>query len=344
MNFPITRMRRLRKSPEIRDIFRETKLNKEDLIYPIFVKEGLENGKKEPISTMPDEFRYSIDDAVEFGKSLEKKGLKSIIIFGMPLEETKDEIGSPAFSDDGIVQKAIRKFKEETNLIVISDVCLCQYTSHGHCGILSEFVDEDFDGVSNDIADNTSDSFEILNDETLDYLAEVALSHAEAGADIVAPSDMMDGRVMAIRDILDKNGHENTLIMSYSAKYASSFYAPFREAVCSSPSCGDRKSYQMDPANSREAIRESELDLIEGADVLMVKPALAYLDIIKSLKEEFDLPLAAYNVSGEYSMIKAGIEAGYLTEGAIFESLLSIKRAGADLILTHFAPYVLDKL
>lgn len=344
MNFPITRMRRLRKSPEIRDIFRETKLNKEDLIYPIFVKEGLENGKKELISTMPDEFRYSVDDAVEFGKSLEKKGLKSIIIFGMPLEETKDEIGSPAFSDDGIVQKTIRKFKEETNLIVISDVCLCQYTSHGHCGILSEFVDEGFDGVSNDIADNTSDSFEILNDETLDYLAEVALSHAEAGADIVAPSDMMDGRVMAIRDILDKNGHENTLIMSYSAKYASSFYAPFREAVCSSPSCGDRKSYQMDPANSREAIRESELDLIEGADVLMVKPALAYLDIIKSLKEEFDLPLAAYNVSGEYSMIKAGIEAGYLTEDAIFESLLSIKRAGADLILTHFAPYVLDKL
>ncbi len=300
--------------------------------------------KKEPISTMPDEFRYSVDDAVEFGKLLEKKGLKSIIIFGMPLEETKDEIGSPAFSDDGIVQKTIRKFKKETNLIVISDVCLCQYTSHGHCGIFSEFADKGFDGLNKDIADNISDSFEILNDETLDYLAEVALSHAEAGADIVAPSDMMDGRVMAIRDILDKNGHENTPIMSYSAKYASSFYAPFREAVCSSPGCGDRKSYQMDPANSKEAIRESELDLIEGADILMVKPALAYLDIIKSLKEEFDLPLAAYNVSGEYSMIKAAIEAGYLTEDAIFESLLSIKRAGADLILTHFAPYVLDKL
>lgn len=329
MNFPITRMRRLRKSPEIRDIFRETKINKEDLIYPIFIKEGIENGEKEPISTMPGEYRYSIDDAVEFGKSLEKKGLKSIIIFGMPLEETKDEIGSPAFSDEGIVQKSIRKFKEETNLVVISDVCLCQYTSHGHCGILNEGID---------------DTIEILNDETLDYLAEVALSHAEAGADIVAPSDMMDGRVMAIRDILDKNGHENTLIMSYSAKYASSFYAPFREAVCSAPSCGDRKSYQMDPANSREAIRESELDIVEGADVLMVKPALAYLDIIKSLKKEFDLPLAAYNVSGEYSMIKAGIEAGYLTEDAIIESLISIKRAGADLILTHFAPDVLDKL
>ncbi|MEA4957433.1 Delta-aminolevulinic acid dehydratase [bioreactor metagenome] len=329
MNFPITRMRRLRKSPEIRDIFRETKINKEDLIYPIFIKEGIENGEKEPISTMPGEYRYSIDDAVEFGKSLEKKGLKSIIIFGMPLEETKDEIGSPAFSDEGIVQKSIRKFKEETNLVVISDVCLCQYTSHGHCGILNEGID---------------DTIEILNDETLDYLAEVALSHAEAGADIVAPSDMMDGRVMAIRDILDKNGHENTLIMSYSAKYASSFYAPFREAVCSAPSCGDRKSYQMDPANSREAIRESELDIVEGADVLMVKPALAYLDIIKSLKKEFDLPLAAYNVSGEYSMIKAGIEAGYLTEDAIIESLISIKRAGADLILTHFVPDVLDKL
>lgn len=331
-------MRRLRKSPEIRDIFRETKLNKEDLIYPIFVKEGLENGKKEPISTMPDEYRYSLDDAIEFGKSLEKKGLKSIIIFGMPLEETKDEIGSPAFSSEGIVQKTIKRFKEETNLVVISDVCLCQYTSHGHCGILDE-------NISNDVNNESFEgSFEILNDETLDYLAEVALSHAEAGADIVAPSDMMDGRVIAIREILDKNGYENTLIMSYSAKYASSFYTPFREAVCSAPTRGNRKSYQMDPANSREAIREAELDMVESADVLMVKPALAYLDIVNSLKDEFDLPIAAYNVSGEYSMIKAGIEAGYLTEDAIIESLISIKRAGADLILTHFAKDVLDKI
>ena len=329
MNFPITRMRRLRKSSEIRDIFRETKLNKEDLIYPIFVKEGLANGKKEPIATMPDEYRYSIDDAVEFGKSLEKKGLKSIIIFGMPLEDKKDEIGSPAFEKDGVVQKTIKRFKKETNLVVISDVCLCQYTSHGHCGVLEEKNDE---------------SFEILNDESLEYLAKVALSHAEAGADIVAPSDMMDGRVIAIREILDENGFENTIIMSYSAKYASSFYAPFRDAVSSAPSCGDRKTYQMDPANLREAIREAELDMFEGSDVLMVKPALPYLDIIKSLKEEFNIPIAAYNVSGEYSMIKAGIEAGYLTEDVILETLFSMKRAGADLILTRFAKDILDRI
>lgn len=335
MNFPITRMRRLRKSPQIRDIFRETVLNKKDLIYPIFVKEELENGNKEEINTIPGEYRYSIDDAVEYGKKLERKGLKSIIIFGMPLEDTKDEIGSPAFSADGIVQKTIKKFKQKTDLVVISDVCLCQYTSHGHCGILAE---------SNDKKKLSVESVEILNDETLDYLAKVALSHADAGVDIVAPSDMMDGRVLAIREILDRNNHENTLIMSYSAKYVSSFYTPFREAVCSTPSCGDKKSHQMDLTNVREAIRESELDMVEGADVLMVKPALAYLDIIKSLKNEFNLPIAAYNVSGEYSMIKAGIESGYLTEGAIMESLFSIKRSGADLILTHFAPYVLDNL
>jgi len=328
MNFPDTRMRRLRKSPEIRDIFRETKLNKEDLIYPIFIKEGLENGAKEAISTMPGEYRYSIDDAVNYGKELEKKGLKSIIIFGMPLENEKDEIGTSAFAKDGVVQKAIKRFKQETNLVVISDVCLCQYTSHGHCGLLKDNAEE----------------FEVLNDETLEYLAKVALTHAEAGVDIVAPSDMMDGRVIAIRETLDSNGYENTLIMSYSAKYASSFYAPFREAVCSAPTKGDRKSYQMDPANAREAIREAELDMVEGADVLMVKPALAYLDIIKSLKEEFDLPIAAYNVSGEYAMLKAGIDAGYLTEDVIIESLISIKRAGADLILTHFAKDILDKI
>jgi porphobilinogen synthase len=331
MNFPITRMRRLRKSPEIRDIFRETVLTKEDLICPVFVKEGLKNGEKEEIKTMPDEYRYSVDDAVQCGIELEKKGLKSIIIFGMPLENEKDEIGSPAFAEDGIVQRTIKAFKEKTNLVVISDVCLCQYTSHGHCGLLKE-NDKEFE------------EFEVLNDETLDYLAKVALTHAEAGADIVAPSDMMDGRVGAIRATLDNVGYENTLIMSYSAKYASSFYTPFREAVSSAPSCGDRKSYQMDPANEREAIREAELDMLEGADVLMVKPALAYLDIIKSLKEEFDLPIAAYNVSGEYSMIKAGIKSGYLTEDAIMESLISIKRAGADLILTHFAKDILDKL
>lgn len=255
----------------------------------------------------------------------------------MPLEDTKDEFGSPAFAEDGIVQRTVKRFKEETNLVVITDVCLCQYTSHGHCGLLEE--NNNINNINDD-----EESFEILNDETLEYLSKVALSHAKAGADIVAPSDMMDGRVIAIREMLDKNGYENTLIMSYSAKYASSFYAPFREAVCSAPTCGDRKSYQMDPPNAREAIREAELDMLEGADVLMVKPALAYLDIIKSLKDEFDLPIAAYNVSGEYSMIKAGMDAGYLTEDAIIESLISIKRAGADLILTHFAKDVLDKI
>jgi porphobilinogen synthase len=275
-----------------------------------------------------------LDGAVEFAKKLEEKGLRSIIIFGIPLDSKKDNFGSPAFDENGIVQKTIKKMKEETSLLVISDVCLCQYTSHGHCGIIKEMNN----------VDDTDNSIEVLNDQTLDYLAKVALSHANAGADIVAPSDMMDGRVAIIRETLDKNCHENVMIMSYYAKYASTFYGPFREAVCSAPSFGNRKSYQMDPANSIEAIREAELDLVEGADILLIKPALSYLDIIKSLDDNFLLPIAAYNVSGEYSMIKAGIESGYLEEEAIMESLLSIKRAGADLILTHFAPYVLDKL
>ncbi|MDR1721627.1 MAG: porphobilinogen synthase [Methanobrevibacter sp.] len=324
MNYPLTRMRRLRKSPEIRKIFQETKLNKKDLIYPIFVKEGLNGADKEEISTMPGEFRHSIDGAVSFAQELEKQGLCSIIVFGIPDSDKKDEFASPAYDDEGIVQKTIKRLKNETNLVVISDVCLCQYSSHGHCGII--------------------DDGEVLNDETLKYLSKVALSHAKAGVDIVAPSDMMDGRVLAIRNALDEAGYEEVLIMSYSAKYASNFYYPFRDAACSSPSFGDRKTYQMDSANANEAIREAELDLMEGADVLMVKPALAYLDIIKLLKDNFNLPIAAYNVSGEYSMLKAAIEKGYLNEEAIIESLLSIKRAGADLILTHFAKDVLDKL
>ncbi len=331
MDFPNTRMRRYRKNSKIRDIIRETKLNKEDFIYPIYVKEDLEGDEKEAISTMPGEFRYSLDGAVEYAKSLEAKGLKSIIVFGLPNEEKKDEIASPAFSPTGIVQRTVRKLKAETNLVVITDVCLCQYTSHGHCGLLKENDDTDF-------------GYEILNDESLEYIAKTALSHAEAGADIVAPSDMMDGRVEAIRNALDEAGYYNTMIMSYSVKFASSFYAPFREAACSAPSAGNRKSYQMDPANAREAIREAELDIIEGADFLMVKPALPYLDIIKTIKEEFNLPLVTYNVSGEYSMIMAGIENGYLTEDSILESLLSIKRAGADLIISNFTPYVLDNL
>lgn len=328
MVFPVTRMRRYRKNSKIRDIVRETKLNKEDLIYPIFFKEELQGDEKEPIESMPGEYRYSLNAGIEFAKQLEEKGLKSIIVFGVPLPESKDEVASPDYSSTGIVQRAIRELKKQTDLVVIGDVCLCQYTSHGHCGLIKE-------------NDDTDDGVEILNDESLEYLAKVAVSYAKAGVDIVAPSDMMDGRVDAIRTALDENGFYNVMIMSYSAKYASAFYEPFRAAADSSPTHGNRKSYQMDPANALEAIRECELDVIEGVDFLMVKPALPYLDIIKTIREEFTLPLVSYNVSGEYSMIMAAIEKGFLTENAILESLISIKRAGSDLIITNFASYVL---
>ena len=328
MVFPVTRMRRYRKNSKIRDIVRETKLVKEDLIYPIFFKEELQGDEKEPIESMPGEYRYSLNAGIEFAKQLEEKGLKSIIVFGVPLPESKDEVASPDYSSTGIVQRAIRELKKQTDLVVIGDVCLCQYTSHGHCGLIKE-------------NDDTDDGVEILNDESLEYLAKVAVSYAKAGVDIVAPSDMMDGRVDAIRTALDENGFYNVMIMSYSAKYASAFYEPFRAAADSSPTHGNRKSYQMDPANALEAIRECELDVIEGADFLMVKPALPYLDIIKTIREEFTLPLVSYNVSGEYSMIMAAIEKGFLTENAILESLISIKRAGSDLIITNFASYVL---
>ena len=328
MVFPVTRMRRYRKNSKIRDIVRETKLDKEDLIYPIFFKEELQGDEKEPIESMPGEYRYSLNAGIEFAKQLEEKGLKSIIVFGVPLPESKDEVASPDYSSTGIVQRAIRELKKQTDLVVIGDVCLCQYTSHGHCGLIKE-------------NDDTDDGVEILNDESLEYLAKVAVSYAKAGVDIVAPSDMMDGRVDAIRTALDENGFYNVMIMSYSAKYASAFYEPFRAAADSSPTHGNRKSYQMDPANALEAIRECELDVIEGADFLMVKPALPYLDIIKTIREEFTLPLVRYNVSGEYSMIMAAIEKGFLTENAILESLISIKRAGSDLIITNFASYVL---
>lgn len=320
MRFPTKRMRRLRKTPKMREIVKETRISPSNLIYPVFVKEDLKWGSKEPIETMPGEYRYSPKAAADELKKLEKKGLKTIILFGIPSK--KDNIGSPAFDENGIVQKTIRLLKKETKLIIITDVCLCQYTSHGHCGIVK--------------------NHQILNDETLEYLGKIAVSHARAGADIVAPSDMMDGRVAAIRKKLDENGFQDVPIMSYAVKYASSFYAPFREAVSSTPSFGDRKTYQMDPANAKEAIIEAELDIEEGADLIMVKPALPYLDIIKSLKEKFNTPLAAYNVSGEYSMLMAAIQKGYLTEEAIYESILSIKRAGADLIISHFTPKLLD--
>lgn len=320
MQFPTRRMRRLRKTPQIRKILRETTLNPEDFIYPLFIKEELEEGAGEPIDTMPGQYRYSLEDSLDEAKRLEKIGLQSVLLFGMP--EEKDEMGSSAYADDGIVQQAVRRLKKETDLVVITDVCLCQYTTHGHCGVVE-------DG-------------EIVNDESLRLLAKTALSHAEAGADIVAPSDMMDGRVDAIRSMLDNGGFQDTLIMSYAAKYASSFYAPFRDAVCSAPSFGDRKTHQMSPSNVEEALLETELDLNEGADIVMVKPAMAYLDVINRVKKTFKVPTAAYQVSGEYSMLRAGIEAGYLTEDSIYESLLSIKRAGADLIISHFAPDFLE--
>jgi len=316
MHFPITRMRRLRKTSQIRRILSETKLNPENFIYPMFIKEALKDGQREHIDTMPGQYRYSLNDAIDEAKNLEEMGLSSVLLFGMP--EKKDETGSSAYDDEGIVQRTVYGIKEETDLVVITDVCMCQYTSHGHCGIIK--------------------GNKILNDKTLDYLSKIALSHAGAGADIVAPSDMMDGRVGAIRETLDINNFEDTLIMSYAAKFESAYYAPFREAVCSAPCSGDRKTYQMNPANAKEAIREAELDVLEGADIIMVKPAIAYLDIIKRIKDAFSMPTAAYQVSGEYSMIIAGIESGYLTGDVILESLISIKRAGADLIISHFAP------
>ncbi|BAW31292.1 MAG TPA: porphobilinogen synthase [Methanothermobacter sp.] len=320
MKFPNKRMRRLRKNEKIRDMVKETRIAPSNLIYPIFIKEDLKMGSKEPIDTMPGQYRYSKEAAVDELKKLEERGLNAIILFGIP--RTKDNIGSSAFDDKGIIQETIKLLKDETNLFIITDVCLCQYTSHGHCGIVQ--------------------NQEILNDKTLEYLARIAVSHARAGADMIAPSDMMDGRIAAIRKNLDENGFQDIPIMSYAVKYASSFYAPFREAVSSTPSFGDRKTYQMDPANAKEAIIEAKLDLEEGADILMVKPALPYLDIIKSLSEKFNTPIAAYNVSGEYSMLMAAIKKGYLTEDSIYESILSIKRAGADLIISHFTPKLLN--
>ncbi|MDK2792730.1 MAG: porphobilinogen synthase [Deferribacteres bacterium] len=318
MSFPVIRPRRLRKNELIRSLVRETKLTLDDLIYPLFVTEY--DGVKKEIPSMPGIYQMDIENTVKECIELEKLGIKAIILFGIP--KHKDELGSEAYNENGIIQNAIRAIKQNTkNLYIITDVCMCEYTSHGHCGI---------------IKDN-----DVNNDETLKYLALEALSHAKAGADMVAPSDMMDGRIMAIRDILDSNNFENIPIMSYSAKFASAYYGPFRDAAESTPNFGDRRSYQMDPANRLEAIRESELDLLEGADILMVKPALAYLDIIRETKDNFNVPLAAYNVSGEYSMIMGAIERGWFEKDRIIlETLTSIKRAGADLILTYFAKEV----
>ena len=309
------RPRRLRTSEVVRGMVRETRVSKDSLVYPFFVVEG--NGIKEEIETMPGQYRYSIDKLSELFDSLKESGVFKVLIFGVP--EHKDEIGSSAWDEDGIVQRAVRYLKKDyPEFYIITDVCMCEYTSHGHCGILcGEYVD---------------------NDKTLEVLAKTALSHVKAGADMVAPSDMMDGRIAAIRQVLDENGYVNTPIMSYSVKYASAFYGPFRDAAGSAPSFCDRKSYQMDFHNSREAMIEAELDVMEGADILMVKPGMAYLDILVKLKERFDKPVALYSVSGEYSMIKAAAQAGYIDEMKVVgESAVCMFRAGADILITYYA-------
>ncbi len=315
MYFPSYRPRRLRRNANIRRMVRETHLHVEDFIYPMFSAFG-ENIKKE-IPSMPGIYQQSIENIVAEAKEVHALGIPAVILFGIP--EEKDAVGSDAYSETGIIQNTIRAIKEAVpELTVITDVCMCEYTDHGHCGIIK---DEDVD-----------------NDSTLELLAKEALSHAQAGADIVAPSDMMDGRIAALRDILDDNGFEQIPVMSYAVKYASAYYGPFRDAAESTPAFGDRRTYQMDPANRMEALREANQDLAEAADFLMVKPALAYLDIIRELKDNFDLPLVAYNVSGEYSMVKAAAEKDWIDgDRVMMETLLGMKRAGADLIITYHA-------
>ncbi len=323
------RPRRLRVTPAIRAMVRETELNAHDFIYPLFVRHG--EGRTE-IRSMPGVFQLSVDEAVREAESAAALGILSVILFGIPAE--KDPLGLENFADDGIVQQAIRAIKQNIpEMVVVTDVCLCEYTDHGHCGILNVQ-----DGAKPRPSKNLPEGY-VLNDQTLDILGKVAVSHAECGADIVAPSGMMDGMVAAIRAALDESGFENTPILSYAVKYASSFYGPFREAAEGAPKFGDRKSHQMDPGNVREALREAALDVDEGADMLMVKPALAYLDVIRAVKEAFpELPLAAYNVSGEYAMIKAAAANGWIDEAKVtLETLTGMKRAGADLILTYHA-------
>ena len=313
----LRRPRRLRSTKAIRNLVRETKLQIEDLIYPLFIVDG-ENIKRE-IPSMEGVYHFSVDMLEDEIKELTELEIEHVLLFGVPDDEKKDCCASEAFNPEGAVQRAVRKIKEiNPQMDVICDVCMCEYTDHGHCGILT-------------------DSGYVHNDKTLNYLGKIALSYAESGADMVAPSDMMDGRIGAIREILDNNGFENVVIMAYSAKYASAFYGPFRDAANSAPQFGDRKTYQMDPANSNEAIVEGKLDVAEGADIIMVKPALSYLDVIQRFKDNFDLPIAAYNVSGEYSMLKLAVKQGLLNESAIYEAVMSIKRAGATIIITYFA-------
>ena len=320
--FPVYRPRRLRANENLRRLIRETTLSVDDLIYPMFVVHG--HNTTTEISAMPGCYQYSVDTLVTAAKELAALGIPGTILFGIP--EAKDALGTEAYADDGIIQQAVRAIKDAVpDLLVMTDVCLCEYTDHGHCGVIQEG--------------------EVQNDPTLELLVKESLSHARAGADVIAPSDMMDGRVGVIREALDENGYENVPIMAYSAKYASAFYGPFREAAESTPQFGDRRSYQMDPANAEEALREVALDIQEGADVLMVKPALSYLDVIHRVKTEFQVPVAAYNVSGEYAMIKAAAQNGWVDEERVaLEVLNSIKRAGADMILTYFAKSVVEWL
>ena len=312
----VFRGRRLRRTPALRDLIRENEVRPQDLIQPYFVVEGDANLKK-PIGSMPGQFQLGPKALEKAVGAAVKKGLKSVLLFGIP--KKKDKRGSQAYADEGVVQEAVRRLKDRfPELVVVTDVCLCEYTSHGHCDLLQ--------------------GEEILNDPTVELLARAALSHARAGADIVAPSDMMDGRVAAIRFVLDDNGFGDTPVMSYAVKYASAYYGPFRDAAESAPAFGDRKTHQMDPANRREALREAEADAAEGADILMVKPGLPYLDIVRDLRDSFDLPIAVYNVSGEYSMVKAAAAKGWIDERRIvLETLTAFKRAGADLILTYHA-------
>src|SRR6266478_6200813 len=315
MPFPLYRPRRLRESPLLRSMVRETTLRADDFVYPLFAVHG--RGVREPIGSMPGQYRLSIDELLKECKDAASMGIPAVLLFGLPRD--KDPRGTEAYAEDGIIQQAVRAVKDTIpDLLVVTDVCLCEYTSHGHCGVVEEG--------------------RVKNDPTLELLARTAVSHVEAGADMIAPSDMMDGRVAAIREALDEASFGDTPIMAYSAKYASSFYGPFREAAGSSPQFGDRRSYQMDPANVVEALREVALDIDEGADIVMVKPALPYVDVVSRVKAEFGLPLAAYSVSGEYAMIRAAGTLGWLDEErAMMEALVSIRRAGADLVITYFA-------
>ena len=323
MSFPATRGRRLRRTAALRKMARETSLAPDDFIYPIFV--GADEKSRSEVGSMPGVFRLSVDEAVKEAREVESLGIGGMMIFGLPAK--KDPEGSGAWAEDGIVQKAMRAIKQETkSLVLFADTCLCEYTSHGHCGVLEKRKE------------SGGETWDVVNDPTLALLAKTAVSQAKAGADVIAPSDMMDGRVAAIRRALDEAKLEHIPILSYAAKYASAFYGPFRDAADSAPQAGDRRGYQMDPGNVREALREVQLDLDEGADAVMVKPALPYLDVVRAVRERFDVPVAAYNVSGEYAAIMAAAKLGWLDrERAMMESLTSIRRAGADWILTYFA-------